>query len=319
MVAPIRWLGPEPRFYRVRPDLSLDLEDLSRRMTARTRCVIAVHYFGFLQDLAPLRRLCDERNIVLIEDCAHALFGEVLGAPVGSVGDYAFGSVMKFFPVYDGGCLVSARGLGVIEARRGGTSYQLKALVNTLERSHMYGRLPPRGFWSLAFRGKKRLLTAAKSGRGAGAIVAAPGSLDGGYEFESAWMNVEMSWPSAALLRLVSSGRCVDSRRANYTRLLASLEGLAGGRPLYRELPPTVVPYVFPFFVEDPATVFPSLKERGVPLLRWEDANTTECAVSASYSQQLLLIPCHQELDADDVSWIGTQVREALIAAGRTS
>ncbi len=129
---------------------------------------------------------------------------------------------MKFFPVYDGGCLVSAKGIAKAPApRRGGAGFQLKALLNVLERSHAYGRLPLDPLWNLAFFGKERLLRAAKSVRGAGAVVAAPGSVDGGYAFENAWMDVEMSWSSTGLLGLLSAERCVDARRVNYTRLLA--------------------------------------------------------------------------------------------------
>jgi len=318
MVAPIRFLRAEPRFYRVNADLTIDLEDLSRRIGLRTRSVIAVHYFGFLQDLGPIRRLCDERGLSLIEDCAHALYGISGATPVGSLGDFAFASLMKFFPVYDGGCLVSAKGFDeVLEPRRGRLSYQLKAVVNTLERSEKYGRLPLANAWKLAFRGKNLLLKAAKSSRGAGAIVASPGSLDGGYEFEGNWLNVRMSWPSSALVRLVSEERCVESRRRNYERLSKSLADAPGGRALHIELPPGIVPYVFPFYVEDPAAVFPSLKQRGVPLLRWEDAETTVCPISASYSTHLLMVPCHQELDADDLDWISKQIREVLAMARR--
>ena len=44
----------------------------------------------------------------MLEDCAHAFFGEYENRPLGSFGDYAIASTMKFFPTSEGGCLVSS-------------------------------------------------------------------------------------------------------------------------------------------------------------------------------------------------------------------
>ena len=101
MVEPVQWASAAPVFYRIHPDTSVDLEHLQRLLTPLTRAVIVVHYFGFPQQLSSLRAFCDTHRLALIEDCAHAFFGEEAGRPLGSCGDYAIASAMKFFPIYE--------------------------------------------------------------------------------------------------------------------------------------------------------------------------------------------------------------------------
>jgi dTDP-4-amino-4,6-dideoxygalactose transaminase len=168
--------------------------------------------------------------------------------------------------------------------------------------------------WHPIFVLKNRLVNVAKSVSGVPSRAEKMVSAAGGYKFRSRWTDIGMSWPSTSLLSLLSSERCIESRRANFIRYLENLGDTPGGRALYCRLPEDVVPYVFPYLIENPSSVFPELKRRRVPLLRWEHAETTECAVSASYSQSLLFIPCHQELTPEDVDWISTQIREALLS-----
>lgn len=51
---------------------NLDLEDVARRLTPRTRAIIPVHFAGNPVDMRALRRLTRGKGIALIEDAAHA-------------------------------------------------------------------------------------------------------------------------------------------------------------------------------------------------------------------------------------------------------
>ncbi len=72
-----------------RCDFNLDPADVARRITPRTRAVVAVHFCGYPADVAALRALCDEHGLVLIEDCAQAIGARVddAGRQVGTVGE----------------------------------------------------------------------------------------------------------------------------------------------------------------------------------------------------------------------------------------
>jgi dTDP-4-amino-4,6-dideoxygalactose transaminase len=139
MRAPIEARGAVPVFYRLDQNLNIDVADLEARVTSRSRCVMTVHFFGFPQDHIGVRHLCDAHNLKLIEDCAHAFYGPST-SQVGRSGDFAIGSLMKFFPVFDGGCLVSFR--HIVErptlASRG-VLFQLKSVVNILELTAKWG------------------------------------------------------------------------------------------------------------------------------------------------------------------------------------
>ena len=80
--------------------------------------------------------------MILIEDCAHAFFGQVNGRPLGDYGDYAVASVRKFLPVFDGGYLLSSRhSLADVKLSSAGLRYQLKAIINIIEEAGAYRRL----------------------------------------------------------------------------------------------------------------------------------------------------------------------------------
>ena len=95
-----------PVFADVDPHtLSLDLEDVRRKITSRTRAIIPVHYSGRPIDLDALKEIAG--GIPIIEDCAHATGARYKGRSVGSIGDigcFSFHAV-KNLAMGDGGAL----------------------------------------------------------------------------------------------------------------------------------------------------------------------------------------------------------------------
>jgi len=95
-----------PVFADVDPHtLSIDLDDVRRRITRRTRAIIPVHYSGRPIDLDALKEAA--AGIPIIEDCAHATGARYKGRSVGSIGDigcFSFHAV-KNLAMGDGGAL----------------------------------------------------------------------------------------------------------------------------------------------------------------------------------------------------------------------
>jgi dTDP-4-amino-4,6-dideoxygalactose transaminase len=320
MVEPVAWSGATARFYRLRPDLSIDLADLSDRITASTRTVMVTHYFGFLQEMSTLRKLCDERGLMLLEDCAHAFYGGSPKAPVGSCGDYAVSSLMKFFPVFDGGCLVSGKhSLSRLTLKSPGLEFQVRSALNMLERSIQFGRLP---VLELLLRGPlwvkeafwERLKKHAPVGTDASRST--PSASGGGSSFDPSWMEKRMSWFSDFIVTRASHARSIENRRANYLYLRDALEPVPGCHALLPELPPETAPYAFPLLVDFPDPAFWALRRDALPLLRWEDLGREiqpdRYPVSAYYSRHLFQIPCHQELTNNELRWMVNRIRLRL-------
>jgi dTDP-4-amino-4,6-dideoxygalactose transaminase len=67
-------------------DLSLDPEDVARKITAKTKAVCVVHFAGYPAPVLELRKLCDDRGIALIEDAAHSPEADVAGRKLGTFG-----------------------------------------------------------------------------------------------------------------------------------------------------------------------------------------------------------------------------------------
>ncbi len=319
MVEPVAWCGATPRFYRIGADTGADLNDIVAKCGPRTRTILAAHFFGFPQDMHALRAICDERGLLLIEDCAHAFFGRFDGQPPGSQGDYAIASPMKFFPIYDGGLLVSRRhSLSAIRLRHGGIAFQAKSAFNILERAISYSRLRPLGPPLQAVFGIRKLWQRRRKRSVAdGALL--PPSLDANwtYRFDPLSLDMRVSRPSRLLIELSNQHRITARRRANYEYLRAAFRELPGATPLFAELPQGVVPYMFPLRLHQANRLYPALKRMGVPLLRfsddhWPGVDASVCPVAADLAQNVVQIPCHQELRPSEIDWIIARLREAI-------
>ncbi|MBN4050315.1 aminotransferase class I/II-fold pyridoxal phosphate-dependent enzyme, partial [Desulfobulbus sp. AH-315-M07] len=69
--------GAKPVFADVRTDtLNLDESQLSGLITPRTKAVVVVHYAGVGCEMDTISSIAKERDIALIEDNAHGLFGK---------------------------------------------------------------------------------------------------------------------------------------------------------------------------------------------------------------------------------------------------
>ena len=91
-------------------NLAISTEEVKKRMSPRTRAVIAVHISGSVAELDALNGLAEENNIRLIEDCAQAHGAIYDGKKVGSWGDlaiFSFGGV-KLMTSGQGGMITTS-------------------------------------------------------------------------------------------------------------------------------------------------------------------------------------------------------------------
>lgn len=297
---PMRALALTCRYYRVTSALEADLDDLTAKIGARTRAVLLVHYFGFPGPARALRRLCDERGLVLIEDCAHALFSRDGDCPLGSIGDASAFSLKKPLSVPGGGFLVVnnpalrfddrlvqprategisrlvARILGSVEAAVG---WSIKAQLLS---SHDFRRL-------LARRSRRRQ---SRFDRGLSII-------------------------SAAMARRVDPSAVVRRRQANYRRLLDELADLPWLRPVFPGLAAGVSPFCFPVYLEERDRIQDYLLGHGIHArVYWDVAEIPpgaldQCPETSSILDRILILPIHQSLVAEHVD----EISRALHAA----
>lgn len=92
---PILWAGLEPIYVDCNDDYNMSLADLQKKITEKTKAIVIQHTFGQPADLEKIQQFCKEHNLLLIEDCAHALGAEFQGKKVGTFGDVAFFSFAR--------------------------------------------------------------------------------------------------------------------------------------------------------------------------------------------------------------------------------
>ena len=89
-------LGARPVFADIRPETyNLDPAELERRVTPRTRAIIAVHLYGLAADMDAILAFAKARKLPLIEDNAQAIGASYKGRKTGSFGDAA---CISFYP-----------------------------------------------------------------------------------------------------------------------------------------------------------------------------------------------------------------------------
>lgn len=92
----ISYTGAAPVFADIDPvTLNIDPADVERRVTPRTKGIIAVHLFGYPAAMDPLKAVAARRKLFLIEDSAQAHLAEYKGRKVGAIGDVG---CFSFYP-----------------------------------------------------------------------------------------------------------------------------------------------------------------------------------------------------------------------------
>jgi dTDP-4-amino-4,6-dideoxygalactose transaminase len=76
-------------------DYTINIEDVSQRITKKTSAIIAVHLYGHPCDMEPLLALANQNHLKVIEDCAQAHGAEYKGKRVGTIGDIG---TFSFYP-----------------------------------------------------------------------------------------------------------------------------------------------------------------------------------------------------------------------------
>ena len=68
----IRYVGAKAVFAEVNQEYNLDIEDVKRKITPKTKAILIVHQIGMPADIDVFTKLCKDKSIVLIEDAACA-------------------------------------------------------------------------------------------------------------------------------------------------------------------------------------------------------------------------------------------------------
>ena len=91
------YCGAKPVFADINPETyNISPEAILEKITEKTKAVVAVDFTGQAVEFDAIRKICDEHNLVLIEDGAHSIGTKYNGKAVGSLADM---TIFSFHPV----------------------------------------------------------------------------------------------------------------------------------------------------------------------------------------------------------------------------
>ncbi|MBX2965204.1 MAG: DegT/DnrJ/EryC1/StrS family aminotransferase [Cyclobacteriaceae bacterium] len=89
---------------------TLNPEQVKKKITAKTKAVIAVHLYGQAAPVVELKKICEQHNLLLIEDCAQAHFSkdsDAFAGTIGVAGAFSFYPTKSLGAYGDAGCVVT--------------------------------------------------------------------------------------------------------------------------------------------------------------------------------------------------------------------
>ncbi len=106
----------DPKTFNIDPD------SVERLITARTRVIVPTHLYGLPCDMDRLMAIAARHNLIVLEDCAHALGATYKGRPVGTFGAGALFSFQTLKPLncYGGGLALVTDPAMAAKVRRAG-------------------------------------------------------------------------------------------------------------------------------------------------------------------------------------------------------
>ncbi len=95
----VLYCGGIPKFCDVREDtINIDVNDLKKKITKKTKAVISVDFAGCPADLAEIKKIAGKKGLIVIEDASHALGAKYKGDYVG-YGKYSDMTIFSFHAV----------------------------------------------------------------------------------------------------------------------------------------------------------------------------------------------------------------------------
>jgi dTDP-4-amino-4,6-dideoxygalactose transaminase len=99
----IQMVGATPVFVDIDPrEFNIDVELIEEAITTRTKALLPVHLYGRPCNMDAIVEIAQERDLLIIEDCAQAIGATYRGRKVGSFGR---AGCFSFFPSKNLGCM----------------------------------------------------------------------------------------------------------------------------------------------------------------------------------------------------------------------
>ncbi|WP_417619916.1 DegT/DnrJ/EryC1/StrS family aminotransferase [Oceanihabitans sediminis] len=105
----IMMLGAIPVLVDIDDTLTLDPKAVEAAITPKTKAIMPVHMCGSMADMGALIKICEEHDLILLEDSSQATGATYKGKPLGSIGDLGCLSLdfVKIITAGEGGAVLT--------------------------------------------------------------------------------------------------------------------------------------------------------------------------------------------------------------------
>lgn len=299
VLLPFKENGIGIKFYKINPDLTINIDDIKSKITPKTKGLLIIHYFGFPQpDKEKLKKLCNERSIFLIEDLVQSFLTADDGQRLGYLGDFSFNSYRKFLPVPDGSLLSANKKYAILPGnwKKGSLknfSYvYLRLLAMNLKDAYLKTHLIPKRLFLNIFHLADNLIDSRPKPSGISRI-------------------------SKKILQTFDFGEIIQRRRKNFQYLLEKLDGSESIKLLFSRLPEGVCPLGFPILVQNRNSLKDKLiKSKIYPPIHWKlpkEIDGNEFANSRQISENILTLPIDQRYGLEEMKRIADIIKNSQL------
>lgn len=334
-------------FYKMKENLEVDLQDLEGRIGPDTKAIFVIHYFGFPQKMDEIKRLCQKYKLLLIEDCAHALYSRYKKVDssvilrslhevketknlarsfadaqddslsyLGSFGDVSIFSLQKSLPICDGGALLINQTKGMWKERPSQPNLMTTLRGMTLLRiehikmftAPLYGLID-----FLVVKPARFVLKIVKKSGSRSLQVSVPSSA----YFDLSQSSKGMSAFSRKIADSVEAESLVKIRRKNYQYLVEAIKNVNGVQILFPSLAVGVCPLFLPIKVSDRGILKNRLEKAGVKTFIFgeflhQNLERGFDPLAEAWSRHILCLPVHQDLTQARLDFIARCLKESI-------
>lgn len=267
---------------------NVSAETIRRQITDKTKAVIIVHFAGYPCDMDEITALCNEKNIRLIEDVAHAPGAKYKGRSCGTFGNFGCFSFFtnKNLSVGEGGMIVT-QDAGLDQQAKYFRSHGMTAL--TLDR----------------YKGRAITYDVAQSGLN---------------------YRIDEMRSALGLVQLEKLGHANAQRKLLVARYINQLEGTEGLSIPFQDLENIEAVYhIFPILLDkgiDRVELIDKLKALGIqtsihyPAFKlftaFKDIGLNPCPIAEDIAFRELTLPLYPTMSIDEVDLVVNSLKTAL-------
>jgi len=288
----------------------IDMADLQKRIDANTRIIYVTQYFGFPQPIEPIREICDERGIYLVEDCALSLLSTGNNnRKMGSTGDISIFNLYKTLPLPDGGAMIINNPALIHDPPVMFASPQARVTMEFIKlfQHFVFHKIPLANAFYAGIRNLKNKNNTRREVRDN--IRHNFSDMLASYYYDENLSLRRMSFLSKYMLNRYDYNRVVHNRRRNFKKYLHDLRDTETMHFLYPDLPEGICPLYFPILVDNPGYICKQLYRYSIFTYHWwsgyhKDLPWSDFPEACYLKDHLLALPVHQQLQETKIDYI---------------